>query len=133
LAERVEESRIELVDADWSGRAGREAGAPYVEQLGSARFALCPPGFVNNESFRFYESLLCGALPIEVTIATTHLGEIPWRDGGSIRDASWSTGLRTAARMSEAERRTRVHAARTLIATTLHTIAADIRADLEYS
>lgn len=133
LTERVKDSRVELIDADWSGRAGRDAAEGYIDQLESARFALCPPGFVNNESFRFYEALLCGALPIEVAVATTHLGEIPWRDAGSIRGASWGLGLRRADEMSEIERGTRVRAARTLVATALSTIAENIRADLEYS
>ena len=27
-------------------------------------FVLCPQGFVNNESFRFYEALMSGAIPV---------------------------------------------------------------------
>ena len=124
-------SEITLIDADWSARADSDVGAAYVDSLIAARFALCPPGFANNESFRFYETLACGALPIEVSAASTHLGELPWRNAGSITKSSWTEGLREAESVSETERRERVTSARTLVVEALGNAAQSIRDDLE--
>jgi hypothetical protein len=65
-------ARIETVDADWSDPQ-REV-QDYVTGLLSTVHALCPPGAVNTETFRFYESLICGARPVEPRTALTHLG-----------------------------------------------------------
>ena len=124
-------SEIILIDAAWSARAEVDGGAAYVNSLVSARFALCPPGFANNESFRFYEALACGALPIEISVATTHLGELPWRKAGSIAESSWTKAFHEAESMSESERRERVLAARTLVAEAFAEAAQGIREDLE--
>ena len=131
LAGRLPHSDVVTVDADWSARAPSDVGTSYVESLMEARFALCPPGFANNESFRFYEALICGALPVEVTTATTHLGELPWRSAGTIAAASWTRSLREAERMSESTREARLMRVRTLIARELAATAEWIRRDLE--
>jgi len=75
---------IEVLGEGWSGFNHEGAGAPasaapgaresYVEQLLQADAALCPPGFINLETFRAYEALICGARPIEPRIALTHGG-----------------------------------------------------------
>ena len=130
-AMKVSKSEVALIDANWSARADGDVGAAYVDSLMSAQFALCPPGFANNESFRFYEALACGALPIEVSVASTHLGELPWRSKGTIAHSSWTTGLREAEVMSEDERERRVLVARGLITDVLHTSAMRMRADVE--
>ena len=130
-AMKVTNSEVALIDADWSARAAGDVGATYVDSLVSARFALCPPGFANNESFRYYEALACGALPIEVSVASTHLGELPWRNNGSIAHTSWTRGLREAEEMPEDERERRVLAARGLITDVLHTSSMRMRADVE--
>ena len=131
LAGRLPDSDVATVDADWSARAPSDIGISYVESLMKARFALCPPGFANNESFRFYEALICGALPVEVTTATTHLGELPWRSAGTIATTSWTKVLREAERMSESTREARLMRVRTLIARELAATAERIRRDLE--
>ena len=130
-AQRVRYSEVLMVDADWSARAEGDTGRSYVESLVSARFVLTPPGFANNESFRFYEALACGALPVEVAAATTHLGTVPWRDGGSIQAYSWAQALAEAERMPESVRLARVSSARTLVAGALRLIAGQIHDDLE--
>ena len=130
-AMKITNSEVALIDADWSARAAGDVGAAYVDSLTSARFALCPPGFANNESFRFYEALACGTLPIEVSVASTHLGELPWRNKGSIAHSSWTRGLREAEVMPEDERERRVLVARGLITDVLHTSAMRMRADVE--
>ena len=130
-AMRVTNSEVMFIDADWSARATGDVGATYVDSLTSARFALSPPGFANNESFRFYEALACGALPVELSVASTHLGELPWRSTGSIAHASWTKGLQEAEEMPESEREQRVLAARSLISDVLIESARRIRDDVE--
>lgn len=71
-AARRESSRIEVIETNWSDPQ-REA-ENYVSGLLSAVHALCPPGSINTETFRFYEALMCGAIPIEPRTALTHLG-----------------------------------------------------------
>ncbi len=132
-AKKTLDSEITLIDADWSARADSDVGAAYVDLLSASRFALCPPGFANNESFRFYEALACGALPIEVSVASTHLGELPWRGGGSITRTSWTTGLKEAEEMTEVERAHRVLTARGLVAKVIRSATTRLRADVEGS
>jgi len=36
----------------------------YVRELLESAFAMCPPGNYSNETFRFWESLLCGCVPV---------------------------------------------------------------------
>ena len=127
----IRDSEVELIDAEWSARAAEDVAGAYVDSLLSARFALCPPGFANNESFRFYEALVCGALPIEASVASTHLGSLRWRNAGSISQPSWIRGLRQAETMSETERLSRVRSARRLVAGDLQDLADRIRADME--
>lgn len=65
-------SRIEVIETNWSDPQ-REAENYVVGLLSTVR-ALCPPGSINTETFRFYEALMCGAIPIEPRTALTHLG-----------------------------------------------------------
>ena len=53
-----------------SGWAGSSQSG-YFEILQSSTFILCPPGIYTNETFRYYESIICGALPI-APIDTLH-------------------------------------------------------------
>lgn len=76
-AARNPEARIELVDNTWQDSPS--ANAEYVDGLLNSTHALCPPGWVNTETFRFYEALICGAIPIEPETALTHLGIAPCR------------------------------------------------------
>lgn len=130
-AARIPASDIEMIDADWSGFATGDVGTTYVDALSRARFALCPPGFVNNESFRFFEALLCGALPVELEVALTHQGLNAPRDRIAIRAYSWRDGLAQAQAMTERERVTRVGAARTLVQRTLSGLRAHLASDVE--
>lgn len=115
-AAQVPGADIQLVDQVWSGASTDGASArDYVDQLQDSRFALVPPGFVNAETFRYYEALLCGALPVEIAVALTHLGRVPFRSHASIRAWSWKEAMRQVQHMSEDERVARVSAARTLM------------------
>ena len=69
-----------LVQDIWAGSSSSKSDAPsYVSSLLNSERALCPPGFVNVESFRYYEALLCHSLPIENRVAISHLGTAPAR------------------------------------------------------
>jgi hypothetical protein len=70
---------IRVFGKTWSGYDGGDRGRTYVESLLNAQFALCPPGGINLESFRYYEALLCGARPVEPVTALTHQGIVTAR------------------------------------------------------
>ena len=113
-AMKVTDSRITFVDDHaWSGIGG--GALDYVEELMNARFALVPPGFVNGETFRYYEAVRCGALPIEIDVALTHQGVVPFRSPASIRTHNWHRALAMASTMPEVERVARVSAAQRAI------------------
>lgn len=86
---------IEILDATWSG-SDPSAGTDYVDLLLSTEQALCPPGFVNIESFRRYEALLCGARPITLPTALTHLGAVPGGDWSDVESGIESVRLALA-------------------------------------
>lgn len=46
------------------GKPQQENSSEYVCELLESTFALCPPGNYSNETFRFWESLLCGCAPV---------------------------------------------------------------------
>lgn len=103
---------IHLVDRAWSGSGGDSFDArDYIAQLQSSRFALVPPGFVNAESFRYYEAILCGALPVEIRVPITHQGLIPFRSDATVHAWSWRAAMRAVRNMSEDERTRRLTAA----------------------
>lgn len=57
------------VRGDFSGTVGAngvtlEVGLDYLKLLHQSRFSICPPGNYSLYTFRFAESLICGALPI---------------------------------------------------------------------
>jgi hypothetical protein len=75
---------VVLVDGEWSGISSSSlSGTEYVQSLLRSINAICPPGYTNNESFRYYESLICGANPIELPIALSHMGYLPARPKNS--------------------------------------------------
>ncbi|MBU6279749.1 MAG: hypothetical protein KGN78_10940 [Actinomycetales bacterium] len=74
-ARRRRGALIQVLGESWSGFDDAPGGDPYVEQLLDTEQALCPPGFINIETFRAYEALLCGATPIEPRVALTHGGK----------------------------------------------------------
>lgn len=57
--------QIETSTSGWNGTEGLgNSVEDYIESLINCKFALCPPGTVSNESFRFFETLICRSLPI---------------------------------------------------------------------
>lgn len=115
-AARIPGASIQLVDQAWSGSSDAISDArDYIDQLRNSRFGLVPPGFVNAESFRYYEAILCGALPVEIHVALTHQGLVPFRSKATIRAWNWRAAMREVPGMPEDERIGRLAAARTLM------------------
>jgi len=75
-----EQFDLKLLPGIWHGmNESISDSETYLQSLLSNRYTLCPPGFINNESFRYYEALLCGSMPIEDAVAITHMGICPSR------------------------------------------------------
>jgi len=71
---------LKLISGAWAGANDDVKNAcDYLQSLLTYKYTLCPPGFINNESFRYYEALLCGSKPIEDKVAITHMGTCPSR------------------------------------------------------
>ena len=49
-----------LENSGWSNRDQNG----YLNMLKQSTFVLCPPGIYTNETFRYYESVICGSIPI---------------------------------------------------------------------
>jgi len=75
-ARAIPGARIETTDEQWRGFDGAADGSTYVTGLLDSVQALSPPGFVNNESFRYYEAVICGSQPVEAAVALTHQGRL---------------------------------------------------------
>ena len=58
---------------------------PYVTELFNSSHALCPPGNYSRETFRYWESLLCGCSPIESDLVLSD----PFRNSSGISHASF--------------------------------------------
>lgn len=69
-------SDVVVFDATWSGASQGGSGSDYVRALLRSQRTLCAPGYVNNESFRYYEALICGSMPIEASTSVRHMGRL---------------------------------------------------------
>jgi hypothetical protein len=82
---------VKVTRNGWSGHSNSDLdGIGYVRMLMRSKLSLCPPGYSNGESFRYYESLICGAIPIEEDVTISHQARLPFRP----RDKSESVGNR---------------------------------------
>lgn len=59
------------VNSGWTGISSNE----YLLSIKDSDFVLCPPGVITNETFRYYESIFAGRLPIApvCTVQDFHL------------------------------------------------------------
>jgi len=103
-------SRGEAI-ALWASRRGRQFPGKlwdegYYRTLGRAQFVLCPNGDY-TWSYRFYESCLCGAIPVVEDSCPAYEGFrfLRMRDDG-VRDAEWSERAAVANRALAIERLT---------------------------
>jgi hypothetical protein len=92
----------------WSGLGDGLDTTSYVELLMDSRFSLCPPGYSCNESYRTYESLLCGALPVMLSSAISQGTRPAAHLENLMMGPCWTVALRRMANMSEPERRAAV-------------------------
>jgi hypothetical protein len=60
----VPRSMINVTQNGWSGSESSGLDIEYCKTLFSSLYCAALPGYISNESFRFYEALICGALPI---------------------------------------------------------------------
>jgi hypothetical protein len=60
----VPRSNIHATRNGWNGYDNSGIDIEYCKILSSSLYCAALPGYVSNESFRFYEALICGALPI---------------------------------------------------------------------
>lgn len=56
--------KVKIVD-QW-GSADVASDTSYVDEMSNSKWVFTPPGHVSNFSFRFYEALICGSIPVEV-------------------------------------------------------------------
>jgi hypothetical protein len=78
----------------WNGSFESELSArDYIQSLLRSKKVLCPPGYTNNESFRYYESIICGAIPVEIPFALSHMGYLPCRVAGADEEQTLAKSL----------------------------------------
>lgn len=61
---QVPRSKIHVSRNGWNGHESSGIDIEYCQGLSSSLYAAALPGYISNESFRYYEALICGALPI---------------------------------------------------------------------
>jgi len=66
---KIPNNYMQLYDS-WGGDSVSYKSTSYVETLLKSKFVLCPPGNWSSETWRYGESIICGAIPIitEVSI-----------------------------------------------------------------
>jgi hypothetical protein len=60
----IPRSKINVTQNGWSGYESSGIDIEYCQMLSSSLYCAALPGYISNESFRYYEALICGALPI---------------------------------------------------------------------
>lgn len=70
---KIDGSSVFVKNGTWLGHATElgEVDLRYCEELFSSKFSFCPPGYLSNESYRFDEALICGAMPIQISQSIT--------------------------------------------------------------
>ena len=48
-------------------------GKDYYSKLYNSKIVFCPPGNISNETYRFYESMMCGCVIVGPTIPNTNI------------------------------------------------------------
>lgn len=60
------------VNSEWGGSANNLT-SNYVKSLQRGILSFCPPGFLNTDTFRYYESLYLGNLPVKLLLSFNSL------------------------------------------------------------
>ena len=76
-----------------------------MDALLESKYIWSPPGNISNLSYRYFEALICGAVPLAPpsTVQDPHLWE-NWAQDLSIKLFSWKNLLKFAAELQELER-----------------------------
>jgi hypothetical protein len=86
---------------------GNSALTEYSDLLSRCKFVLCPPGNFSNESFRYYEAIVLGSIPI-VSSATiqdfTNFDYWPNRYSKRLKNASHYYTISEMLKLNERER-----------------------------
>lgn len=61
---KIPRSKISVTQNGWNGSESSGLDIEYCQTLFSSLYCAALPGYIANESFRFYEALICGALPV---------------------------------------------------------------------
>ena len=130
LAARVPGAECPAPVSGFSGHGDALDAEAYVDLMARSRFALCPPGYSTNESYRVFEALLCGALPTMLSTAVSQ----GTRPADHLRDVvsgpSWTSVLRRMQAIDEPTRVAAVNRARHAVRAAFGDAAAAIRTAL---
>jgi len=96
-------SQIKITEG-WSG-INQDENTEYIDSLLESKYVWCPPGNISNLSFRYLESLLCGAVPLTTpsTLQDPHLWN-SWVQFNSYKLFSWRNLLKFAENLGNVER-----------------------------
>jgi hypothetical protein len=110
LSELVRQSTI-LVRDEFGGTLGAngasiETGQEYVAGLLNTNISMCPPGNYSSSTFRYLESLICGAIPaIAEGTPTDALFRAPFGPHETCKWARWEDLIRVCGYLEEGDRK----------------------------
>lgn len=85
-----------ILNESWGGKKSVNE-CKYVASMIEADVILCPPGYVSNKTFRFWESLLLGCFPLAQTVTLQDWSSwLPENLSQPIRACSWSAQIKWA-------------------------------------
>jgi hypothetical protein len=85
--------------------ASLETGQEYVSGLLNSQVSICPPGNYSSSTFRYLESVICGAIPaIAEGIPTDTLFRAPFGPQETCKWARWEDLIRDCERLEEENR-----------------------------
>ena len=114
----------------WNGGLGVDQGEDYVRSLLAPRFALCPPGTVSNESFRVFESVICGSLPLSLHACVSQGTELPMALQVGLIDKTWKRLFESCLDTSEDRRLDLLEAARGTLRASAKSTSDNISRDI---
>lgn len=71
-AARRQGSSVYVTNVGWRGSSDK-IDLAYCDRMLNSKYVFCPPGYSANESFRVYEALICGSMPLRLGSALTQL------------------------------------------------------------
>lgn len=93
--------------------ASIESGQEYVSGLLNSQVSICPPGNYSSSTFRYLESVICGAIPaIAEGIPTDALFRAPFGPQETCKWARWEDLIRDCEHLEEENRELLVKKAR---------------------